>query len=57
MSTHPIPDLMQLWRKGDLTAEQAVGHMLQNWVILQQQLADLEKRLRQLEQPPASPGI
>ena len=23
MSTHPIPDLLSLWAKGDLTADQA----------------------------------
>lgn len=50
MSTYSIPELMQLWRRGDLTAEQAVGYILQNLVPWHERLIDLEKRVRQLEQ-------
>ena len=46
---------MKLWRKGELTAEQAVGYMMQHLVALFQWRAEVEKRLRQLEQPPAKP--
>jgi hypothetical protein len=28
MSTPPIDELMKLWRKGELTAEQAAGYMM-----------------------------
>ena len=55
MSTHPIPELMQLWRKGELTAEQAVGYMMQHWVELVQWRAEVEKRLNQLEQTAGKP--
>ncbi len=51
MSTYSLPDLLHRWTQGNLTAEQAVGHVLQNLVPLLQRLTDLEKRLRQLEQP------
>ena len=56
MSTYTIPELIQLWRKGELTIEQAVGHLLQNLLALVQWRAEVEKRLRQLEQPPAKPN-
>ena len=52
MSTYSLPDLLQQWAQGNLTAEQAIGHLLQNLLTLAQRLTDLEKRLRQLEQPP-----
>ena len=52
MSTYSPPDLMQQWTQGNMTAEQAVGHVLQNLLTLMQRLNDLEKRVRQLEQPP-----
>ena len=50
MSTHPAPELLHYWAKGDLTVEQATGHILQNLVALLQRLNEMEKRLRQLEQ-------
>ena len=52
MSTYSLPDLLQQWAQGNVTAEQAIGHVLQNLLSLMQRLSDLEKRLRQLEQPP-----
>ncbi len=55
MSTYSLPDLLQQWAQGKLTAEQAIGHVLQNLLTLAQRLTDLEKRLRQLEQPPLKP--
>ena len=55
MSTYSLPDLLHQWVQGNLTAEQAVGHVLQNLLSLLQRLTDLEKRLRQLEQPPLKP--
>lgn len=57
MSTYTLSHLLQLWSRSDLTAEQAVGHLLQTIVGLTQRLveqekrqAEQEKRLRQLEQ-------
>ena len=59
MSTHPIPDLLSLWAKGDLTADQAIGHILQNLATLSQRLAALEKlsaqRTAATTQPPVAP--
>lgn len=55
MSTYTLPELLQLWRKGELTVEQLAGHLLQHLLGVSQQLAEVEKRLRQLEasRPPA----
>ena len=50
MSTYNPPDLLQQWAQGNLTADQAVGHLIQNLVTLLHRLTDLEKRLRLLEQ-------
>jgi hypothetical protein len=53
MSTYPISDLLALWRKGELTADQAIGYMLQNLLTISQRLAALEKLNGQ---PPAEPA-
>ena len=53
MATHPVPDLLQRWAKSELTVEQAIGHLLQHLLAVVQRLAEIEKRLHQLEQPPA----
>jgi hypothetical protein len=45
--------LVKEWAKGELTVEQAIGHLLQNLYWLFQRLAEIEKRLRQLEQRPS----
>ena len=55
MSTPPIDELMKRWRQGEITAEQAVGYMMQHLVALSQWRPEVEKRLRQLEQPPSKP--
>ena len=55
MSTYTLPDLLKYWQLGELTAEQAVGHLLQNLLAIAQRLTEAEKRLRQLEQPPFQP--
>ena len=49
-STYNLPELLRLWRLGDLTAEQAVGHLLQNLVPLHQRQSEQESRLRRLEE-------
>ncbi|MEZ4865534.1 MAG: hypothetical protein R3C14_29760 [Caldilineaceae bacterium] len=43
MSTYPIEQLLKLWKQGQLTVEQVIGHLLQ-------QVVALEKRLQELEQ-------
>jgi hypothetical protein len=55
MSTHPLPDFLLLWAKGELTSEQAIGHLLQHLYDFYQWRAEIEKRLRQLEQAPPEP--
>jgi hypothetical protein len=52
MSTHPLPELLKRWGKGDLTSEQLIGHLLQHLLDLSQRLAEVEKRLRQTQEPP-----
>ena len=52
MSTYNLPDLLHQWAQGNLSVEQSIGHLLQNLLTFAQRLTDLEKRLRQLEQPP-----
>lgn len=50
-STYPLDKLLNLWRRGDLTAEQMVGHLLQHHI-------ELEKRIHHLEalRPTTLPG-
>jgi hypothetical protein len=50
--------LWRLWSNGELTADQAVGYMLQNLVSLFLWRSEVEKRLRALEQQarPDDPG-
>ena len=55
MATHSIPVLWSLWQKGELSAEQAIGYMLQNLVAFFQWRAEVEKRLRRLEQSAGKP--
>ena len=50
MATYSVPDLLQKWKLGELTAEQALGYLLQNMPALLQRLADAEKRIQHVEQ-------
>lgn len=50
MSTYSVPDLLQKWKLGEVTVEQAFGYLLQNMLALVQRQAEMENRLRQLEQ-------
>ena len=50
MSTYSIPELLQKWKLGELTVEQALGHVLQNCLTLIQRQTETEKRVQQLEQ-------
>ena len=52
MSTYPIDELLHLWKVGQLTPEQAIGHILQHIETLSKQAAEQERRLRQCEQRP-----
>ena len=50
MSTYSVVELLQKWKLGELTAEQALGYLLQNMSALVQRLTDAEKRIQHLEQ-------
>jgi hypothetical protein len=54
MSTYPIPDLLQRWARGELTAEQALGHTLQHLRDLSARVAELERQLRQPDHLPSA---
>ena len=49
-STYSPAELLRKWALGDLTTEQAVGHVLQHLLAFGNRQTDLEKRLRTLEQ-------
>ncbi|MEZ4870545.1 MAG: hypothetical protein R3C14_54955 [Caldilineaceae bacterium] len=50
MSTYSASELLRLWARQEVTVEQTMGHLLQNLLAVTQALAELEKRLRRLEQ-------
>lgn len=49
MSAYRPHELDALWRQNRLTAEQAVGHLVQLLLELFKQLEEVERRLRQTE--------
>jgi len=53
-STYSPTELLHKWALGELTTEQAVGHLLQHLLALGNRQTDFEKRLRALEQVPPS---
>jgi hypothetical protein len=55
MATHSIPELLSMWDKDKLSAEQAIGQLLQTVEALEQRLAAAERRIRQLEQAQSKP--
>ena len=50
MSTYTPLDLLRRWQQEDLTADQAIGHVLQIILAQQQMLQAQQQRLRTLEQ-------
>jgi hypothetical protein len=54
-STYSLSELLRKWRKNELTLEQAIGHLLQHLIAFDTRLTEIEKRLRNLEQPPMKP--
>jgi hypothetical protein len=45
VSTYPIESLLRQWARGDLTTEQAIGHILQHLSSLQERIQEAENRL------------
>ncbi len=54
MATYLVVEVWQKWQLGDFTPEQAMGHLIQNMVVLEQRQLALEKRLLLVE-PPRNP--
>jgi len=52
LSIYTLPDLLKQREYEKLTVEQMIGQLLQHLLALLQRLAELQKRLRHLEQPP-----
>ncbi|HMN30734.1 MAG TPA: hypothetical protein PKE45_21455 [Caldilineaceae bacterium] len=50
ISYYSADELLHKWQRDELTVEQMVGHLLQQILALLQRLAELESRLRTLEQ-------
>lgn len=50
LSTYPLEKLLQLWRNEALTAEQAVGHLLQHQAAVETQVQALQKQVQSLQQ-------
>jgi hypothetical protein len=42
-STYPLPKLLTLWKQGELTEAQMVGHLLQHQLDQEQRILHLEK--------------
>ena len=45
MGTYSLDEIMKRWRKGELTADQAIGQILQLLQAISQRVGDLERRL------------
>ena len=45
MSTYSIEQLLTIWKQDNMTAEQAVGHLLQHLAMVYERLGVLEKRM------------
>jgi hypothetical protein len=50
MSTYDLHELLRRWARGELSAEQAIGHLLQHLTNLANRLAESEQRIRKLEE-------
>lgn len=50
MSTYSLEKLLQLWRREELTVEQAIGHLLQHLATLETQSQTLQKQVQNLQQ-------
>lgn len=50
MSTYSPEKLLHLWRREELTVEQAMGHLLQHLATLETQSHTLQKQVQSLQQ-------
>ncbi len=56
MNTSSIEQLLTRWKQEDMTAEQAVGHLLQHVALLYERLRTLEQRERREREATADSG-
>lgn len=54
MGTYGLDEIIKRWRQGELTAEQAIGQILQMLQTVSQRLGNLERRLESLGRVNAS---
>jgi len=54
MGTYSLDEIMKRWRKGELTAEQAIGQILQIIQSLSQRVGNIEHRLEAQRNRPVS---
>ena len=45
MSAEPLPKLFAKWERGELTAEQAIGQILQHLIAIYKRLDELKQQL------------
>lgn len=45
MSAYPLDELLRKWTQGDMSTEQAVGHIIQHLKRLDEGQSDLDRRL------------
>jgi hypothetical protein len=57
MATETPGLLYKQWERNELSVERAVGQLLQHLVAQSERLAELEKRLRQVEQEQSKPPV
>jgi len=49
MAAYSLEKMLQLWKQEELTAEQAIGQLLQQVAALEQRVQQVEQRLRAVE--------
>jgi hypothetical protein len=54
MGTYSLDEIVKRWRRGELTAEQAIGQILQMIQSLSQRVGHLENRLETQRNRPAN---
>lgn len=47
MGAYSLDEVMKRWRKGEMTAEQAIGQILQLLQTVSQRVGNLERRLEE----------
>jgi len=50
MATYSPTELLNKWKRNELTAEQALGYLLQSFLTHSDRQTDIEARVRRLEQ-------